>query len=160
LAKIDIQMNTTLKTALFVSALLAGACGSKNQEHDHDHEHGHDHEHPAADGSPNQALGEEVMKVHDEVMPRMNDIYKLKEGLKKKLSETGVADDKKKEIEQTITQLDSASDGMMVWMRAFNPQPDSLDEEKTREYLENEMEKVKKVQENIQQAIAKAEAIH
>ena len=153
-------MNTTLKTALFVSALLVGACGSKNQEHDHDHEHGHDHEHPAADGSPNQALGEEVMKVHDEVMPRMNDIYKLKEGLKKKLSETGVADDKKKEIEQTITQLDSANDGMMVWMRAFNPQPDSLDEEKTREYLENEMEKVKKVQENIQQAIAKAEAIH
>jgi hypothetical protein len=153
-------MNATLKTALFVSALLVGACGSKNQDHDHDHEHGHDHEHPAADGSPNQALGEEVMKVHDEVMPRMNDIYKLKEGLKKKLSETGVPDDKKKEIEQTITQLDSASDGMMVWMRAFNPQPDSLDEEKTREYLENEMNKVKKVQENIQQAIAKAEAIH
>jgi hypothetical protein len=153
-------MSTTLKTALFVSALLVGACGSKNQEHDHDHEHGHDHEHPAADGSPNQALGEEVMKVHDEVMPKMNDIYKLKEGLKKKLSEPGVTDDKKKEIEQTITQLDSANDGMMVWMRAFNPQPDSLDEEKTREYLENEMEKVKKVQDNIQQAIAKAEAIH
>lgn len=153
-------MNTTLKTALFVSALLLGACGSKNQEHDHDHEHGHDHEHPAADGSPNQVLGEEVMKVHDEVMPRMNDVYKLKESLKKKLTETGIADDKKKEIQQTIIQLDSANDGMMVWMRSFNPQPDSLDEEKTHEYLESEMVKVRKVQDNIEQAIAKANAIH
>ena len=151
-------MNTTLKTALFVSALLVGACGSKNQEHDH--EHGHDHEHPAADGSPNEVLGEEVMKVHDEVMPKMNDIYKLKEGLKKKLTEAGVADDKKKEIEQTITELDAASESMMVWMRAFNPQPDSLDEEKTHAYLESEMEKVQKVKEDITQAIAKAEAIH
>jgi hypothetical protein len=154
LAKIDIPMNTTLKTALLVSALLVGACGSKN------HEHGHDHEHAAADGSPNKVLGEEVMKVHDEVMPRMNDIYKLKEGLKKKLGEAGLADDKKKEIEQNITALDAASESMMVWMRAFNPQPDSLDEAKTKAYLEAEMEKVQKVKADINQAIAKAEAIH
>jgi hypothetical protein len=160
LAKIDIPMNTTLKTALLVSALLVGACGSKTQEHDHDHEHGHDHEHAAADGSPNAVLGEEVMKVHDEVMPRMNDIYKLKEGLKKKLTEAGVADDKKKEIEQTITELDAASESMMVWMRAFNPQPDTLDEAKTHAYLEDEMKKVTKVKEDINAAIAKAEAIH
>jgi hypothetical protein len=43
---------------------------------------------------------------------------------------------------------------MMVWMNEFNPMPDSVaGEEKAREYLENEMEKIKKVKENILQAL-------
>jgi hypothetical protein len=45
---------------------------------------------------------------------------------------------------------------MMVWMRKFNPLPDSLGEEKAREYLENEMEKIKKVREDVLAAIEKA----
>jgi hypothetical protein len=66
------------------------------------------------------------MKVHDEVMPKLNDIYTLKEALKDKIANTpSMADAKKKEIEQTIVQLDSAGENMMVWMRAFNAPPDS-----------------------------------
>jgi hypothetical protein len=42
---------------------------------------------------------------------------------------------------------------MMIWMRQFNPIPDSLGEEKAREYLEDEMTKVKKVREDILQAL-------
>ncbi|HEY3405563.1 MAG TPA: hypothetical protein VGK59_19405, partial [Ohtaekwangia sp.] len=83
--------------------------------------------------------------------------YKLKQDLKKKLDESkDLADDKRKEIEATIAQLDSASDGMMVWMREFNPIPDSVSEERAREYLENEMERVKKVKEDILEAIEEA----
>ena len=99
------------------------------------------------------------MKIHDEVMPKMNDIYKLKEELKKQIAETpGLVEEKKKEIEGTITELDSASESMMVWMRNFNPLPDSLGEEQAREYVENEMEKVKKVKEDIMEALEKAGA--
>jgi len=104
-------------------------------------------------------LYDEVMKIHDEVMPKMNDVYTLKEELKKEIANTpGMAAEKKKEIEQTISKLDSASEGMMVWMRNFNPLPDSLGEEQAREYLENEMEKVKKVKEDIQEALEKAKS--
>ena len=69
-----------------------------------------------------------------------------------------MVEEKKKEIEGTISKLDSASEGMMVWMRNFNPLPDSLGEEQAREYLENEMEKVKKVKEDILEALEKAQS--
>ena len=123
------------------------------------HDHG-DHEHGAGDAieeGPNQALYNEVMKVHDEVMPKMNEIYALQEELKNQIANTPeMVEEKKQEIEAAIAKLDSANEGMMVWMRNFNPLADSLGEEQAREYLENEMEKVKKVREDIKEALEKA----
>lgn len=152
-------MKTIFRLAIIALITILASCGQKSHDHeghDHDHDHAHDHS-PDSETGPNQALYDEVMKVHDEVMPKMNDIYKLKQDLKKKLDESkDLADDKRKEIEATIAQLDSASDGMMVWMREFNPIPDSVSEERAREYLENEMERVKKVKEDILEAIEEA----
>ena len=132
------------------------ACGHKSHEHEaHDEAAAPD----ATEATGNQLLYEKVMKVHDEVMPKLNDIYTLKEGLKDKIAKTPtMADAKKKEIEQAIVQLDSASENMMVWMRAFDAPPDSLGEEKAREYLEGQMEKVQKVKTDILESIEKAKA--
>lgn len=108
----------------------------------------------------NQALYEEVMEVHDEVMPKMDDIYKLKQELKTQLTDTlSIDEEKKKALESAIVQLDSASAGMMVWMRNFNPVPDSLGEEKARNYLEHEKEKVDKVKRDMLEAIENARAL-
>ncbi|MBL7857868.1 MAG: hypothetical protein JNM57_09275 [Cyclobacteriaceae bacterium] len=138
------------RNSLFLIVIvLAWGCGQKS--HEHDHQHGE-----SLDSDGNQALYDEVMKVHDEVMPKMNDIYKLKEELKNKVVHEALSDEQKKEIESTISKLDSASNSMMVWMREFNPVPDSIGEEKAREYLENEMERVKKVKDNILEALAAA----
>ena len=49
---------------------------------------------------------------------------------------------------------------MMVWMRNFNPIPDSLGEEKARAYLEDQQEKIKKVKEEMLKAIDEAKALH
>ena len=84
---------------------------------------------------------------------------KLKGQLKEKIANTpGMANEKKKEIEGVIVRLDSASEGMMVWMRKFNPLPDSLGEEQAKEYLEGEMEKIKKVREDVRKALEDAVA--
>ena len=142
--------------SFLIPVFFALACGGHKS---HDHE---GHEAAATDtteATGNQLLYEKVMKVHDEVMPKLNDIYTLKEGLKDKIAKTpSMAEAKKKEIEQTIVQLDSASENMMVWMRAFNAPPDSLGEEKAREYLEGQMEKVQKVKTDILESIEKAKA--
>ena len=140
-----------MKSLLYFSLIVfVWGCGQKSHEHDQ-------HTDESLDHNGNQALYDEVMKVHDEVMPKMNDIYKLKEELKNRIAnEQALTDEQKKEIESTIIQLDSASESMMVWMREFNPVPDSVGEEKAREYLENEMERVKKVKENILEAMAAA----
>ena len=143
-----------LKTLLPAMLVMIWSCGQKSNEDHHDHE-GHEIE----EGG-NQALYDEVMKVHDEVMPKMDNIYKLKGQLKEKIANTpDIAEEKKKEIEGVILRLDSASEGMMVWMRNFNPLPDSLGEEQAKEYLEGEMEKIKKVREDVRKALEEAEEV-
>lgn len=124
-------------------------CGGKS---------GHDeHQDHAASDDSNGALYEEVMKLHDEGMGKMDEIYKLKEELKNKIASTPeLVEEKRKEIEGKISSLDSASKGMMLWMRNFHPETDSLDEQGYHEYLESEMEKVKKVKDDILDAIARA----
>lgn len=139
----------TLVKILPIIIIIAFACKEKSHQQE---------SHDATDAdvteiSGNQELYNEVMKVHDEVMPRMNDIHRLKQTLKEKLESPSLDKTEKLKIEGMIARLDSASEGMMVWMRQFSPLPDSLGEEKAREYLEDEMEKVKKVREDILQVL-------
>lgn len=145
--------NRVTNLLLVILSVITLSCGQKSHDHD-------EHEHGAGDPveeSGNQALYDEVMKVHDEVMPKMDDIYKIKEELKNQIANTpNMVEDKKKEIEASISKLDSASEGMMIWMRNFNPLPDSLGEQQAKEYLENEMEKVKKVKEDVLEALEDA----
>ena len=140
----------------FILTIIVG-CKQQSEEHQkHDHDH-----HEETGISPNEKLYNEVMAIHDEVMPKMDDIYKLKTALKNQLADTpNMAEQKKKEIELTILQLDSASENMMVWMRSFNPLPDSIGEEKARQYLEEEKEKVKKVKGTMLKAIEEAKNIN
>jgi hypothetical protein len=62
-------------------------------------------------------------------------------------------------MDMVIAQLDSANDSMMDWMHKYNPLPDSADQEKAREYLESEMEKVKKLKDLFNESIEKAKEI-
>jgi len=149
-------MKAILPLLSLAMLIIICGCTQKNQDNGE-----HSHHHEVAEEGGNQALYDEVMKVHDEVMPKMNDIYKLKEGLKKQIADSpNLVDEKKKAIESTILKLDSASEGMMVWMRNFNPIADSLGEQKAREYLEDQQEKVKKVKEDMLAAIEEAKALN
>jgi hypothetical protein len=134
----------TMKYAVFlllISFVLA-SCTTKNHE-------GHNHGHHAASAN-SDSLYNKVMGVHDEVMPKLNDLYTLKEELKKQLANVpALTDDKRKELEAKIASIEAASEGMMRWMREFSPPADSLGEETMRLYLEEEMEKVKKVRDDI-----------
>lgn len=135
-------------TLLFSTLLFFTSC-QKNSD-------GHDHTHDVPDGSensPNQALYEEVMNIHDEVMPKMNDLYKAKTSLQKQLDMPGISDSEQQDIKRKIERIDSASEGMMVWMRQFNPVADSAGEEKARAYLEAELVKVKEVRQKILDAL-------
>ena len=108
------------------------------------------------DDDANQALYDQVMDIHDEVMPKMNDLYKLKKQLQDSIAKTpAMVEEAKKELELTIQQLDSASNSMMVWMRQFSPPTDSVSEEALREYLEAQLELVKKMREDVMEALEK-----
>jgi hypothetical protein len=143
----------SIANILFALIFLA-ACGKTAEHSDHDHDSAE------ADGeSPNEALYNQVMDVHDEVMPRMEDIYTLKKNLQEQIANTpDMVVERKQQLEAIISNLDSASNAMMDWMHKFEPLPDSVDQEKAREYLESEIERIKKVKELMNESIEKAEA--
>jgi hypothetical protein len=131
------------------------ACQQKSE---HDGHEGHDaHAQDKTETSENQKLYNEVMKVHDEVMPKMNDIHKLKMAIKERIEKNqNLSTVERMKLDAMYAKLDSANDGMMVWMREFRPLPDSVGEEKAKKYLENEMERVQKVRQNMLNAIEAA----
>lgn len=142
------------KLSLFAALLLPLFFGScKEGQHDHDHHHG---DHSEISGG-NEALYREVMEIHDEVMPKMNDMHRIKSSLKKELADNpGLPESVRKAKESLIVQLDSAGEGMMDWMRKFDPPTDSS-EAFIKTYLEGEMVRVQKVRDDILNALEEAD---
>ncbi len=91
------------------------------------------------------------MNVHDEVMPKMDDIMKKKKEFQDKLA-TKPADSL--ELQQKIARLDSADHMMMDWMHQFNP-PDekTTPDEQTEKYLEDQLVKVNDMKAYVLKAI-------
>jgi len=108
-----------------------------------------------------EELYNDVMAVHDEVMPRMDEIYRLKNKLQDELKELL---DKKNEgnaarinnLTEKINALEDAAKGMMVWMRQFDVLPDSLGHEAIMQGLSDEMKKIEKVKSDMLEAIERA----
>lgn len=131
---------------LFASILLVSCGKTSNQQAD-----------APAEEDTNKVLYNQVMDIHDEVMPRMSEIMSLKRSLDEKIKNTpDLTPEAKKELELKMASLDSAHFLMMDWMHKF--QPDSLKGEELRAYLESEMERVKTVKTAMLDAIEQAKA--
>lgn len=137
---------------LMMLAFAVVSCSKNSSDAEH-HDHG---SHDMAN-NPNEALYQQVMDVHDEVMPKMDDIYKLKRNLQEQIANAPeMVEAQRLKLEARIAALDSASKAMMDWMHDFNPLPDSADREEAREYLEEEMERIKQVRQTMLEAIDSA----
>lgn len=136
------KIMTRYISLILAFSLLAGCSGSRDKQEN-------------KEDNSNQSLYEKVMGVHDEVMPRMDEIHKLKRELQETIKNSkDLAEEKRKELEQKIALLDSASRSMMNWMHEFRPE--ELKGDSLRAYLEKEMERVTKVKELMLDAIKKA----
>ena len=143
-----------MKSLLISTAFLILISCGKTSDHT-----GHGESEDGNTGDANRALYDQVMGIHDEVMPKMEDLYKMKKELMEKIANTpGLAEEKRKEIERIISNLDSTNNAMMDWMHNFNPLPDSVDQEKAREYLENEIERIKKVRDRTKESLERAKS--
>ena len=102
-----------------------------------------------------QELVREVMVVHDEVMPKMDDIHKTQKQLREKKSDvTNLV--LKQEIDDHIIALEQAGEGMMDWMA--NLQLPRTDDTRTHEqimmYLEKEKIEIQHVSDDMNGSIA------
>tara|TARA_E500000318_G_scaffold94750_1_gene94230 strand:+ start:629 stop:1063 length:435 start_codon:yes stop_codon:yes gene_type:complete len=105
---------------------------------------------------------EEVMAIHDEVMPKMGTIGKLVGDLKAKVDTTEMG----QKYEVAMKDLQDANTAMMDWMKDFGDrfnheeilEGKELTEEK-QQWLDEEEEKVKVVKEKINGSIKRAQAL-
>lgn len=103
--------------------------------------------------SDQTTLKEEVMAVHDEVMPKMGELRSMEKKLRAK-GDSLLASDSllaQKHI-AAADAIKHANDGMMTWMRSFDPNYEGTEEE-IKSYMESQKDSIEKVRDNMLQSL-------
>ena len=97
-----------------------------------------------------------VIAVHDEVMPKMSYISELKGQIEERMNAT---DDSlvAGAWQALMVNLDDADDAMWVWMRQFNSDLEEVALDEALSYLKSEQEKIDEVARKINETITEAE---
>lgn len=107
------------------------------------------------------ALYNEIMALHDEIMPQMNDIVGLSQQLRLRIDsiETlGIGEQYKSHFKHAMVELRRADDGMTDWMSNFKPGYDTITSELNRNsYLVSEKLKIESVKKKMQESIKLAQ---
>ncbi len=130
---------------LFVILILIGfACGPNAKEE-------------------NQKLRDEVIAIHDEVMPLMGKLKSLEKDANSLIEEIEAAETvdsvRITDLKALAYDLNQAYDGMFVWMRQYETEDGELSDEEVKSYLDDQMVKVTKVNEDITAALEKADLL-
>ena len=99
-----------------------------------------------------------VMAVHDEVMPEMGTIHRLRKQIKEKIMGGVPKEEDKKAMINMVATLEAADEGMMSWMAEFK-MPKEEPEAKQLEYLKSEQAKIDQVSKDMFGAIEEAKKI-
>ena len=115
--------------------------------------------------SQNELLQEQVILVHDDVMPKIGSLKSRQEKLNKKAeslekSEESVESQKLiADLRATAEECGNAYDEMFVWMRQYEIDLEEMSDEDAKIYLEDQLVKVEKVKALILQALEKSETL-
>ncbi len=115
------------------------------------------------DHQAEEQLHEEVMAIHDEVMPKMGEINKLSRELKEVAESSSSYDESVKSIaSQAVQQLEQADEGMMSWMEAYqspSKKRGEMDHAAIMQYLEAEKQKIGTVKAQMLESIQVGNAV-
>jgi len=110
----------------------------------------------------NELLKEEVIAIHDEVMPKMGELKSLHKELLSKidiLKSDSVTNAKEiQALSVLASDLDASFEGMFIWMRQFKSAYEGMTEEEITQYLLDQKEKVQNVNVAIKENLALAKA--
>ena len=101
---------------------------------------------------------DEMMAIHDEVMPEMGTIHKLEKGLKKKIENTS-SPDSILLMKTTLQKLSASGEGMMDWMHNLNVPKKNVPDAEAIAYLKSEKVKISKVSKQMKESIKSSKAI-
>ncbi|MEQ8712157.1 MAG: hypothetical protein RIC80_04020 [Cyclobacteriaceae bacterium] len=110
-----------------------------------------------------EALRDEVMAIHDEVMPKMGDFRKLQKRIES-LSDSlrameSIDTNRLNDLAARGVEIAAAQEGMMAWMRQYNPEvmQDGTPHEEVMSYLKDQKAAIEKVRDQMIQALSAGE---
>lgn len=119
--------------------------------------HMHDHSMVGGDNNVQPPLFNEIMAVHDEIMPRMKDIEDLKAQLRLKIDsiEVNMPDSKyKADFRFALAELNRADDMMTDWMHHFKESYDTISAPAGKnDFLEYERAKIEQIKGKMETSI-------
>lgn len=109
-----------------------------------------------------QHYDDEVMKIHDEVMPKMSDIQRLSSQLREIKAKAGETPEGTpvmiEGLDDALNSLREAEQGMMDWMKYYSDTKPKVTEDLMKTFYERELEKITQVKNNMLNSIDKANA--
>ncbi len=131
------------------------ACQSKNEQHEHHHEHATSE--VAATDSVGR-LEQEILAIHDSIMPHMSELMRLKKAVSAKI-EAAKDDAGRKDGLAVSSELEQADQAMMSWMNQYNGDTlKKLEPAQAMTYLRDQHGKVKDMSQIMQVSIDHAKA--
>ena len=111
----------------------------------------------------NKAHREQVIAIHDEVMPKMGQLKSMEKAALQKAEELQNSDSpdqaKIEALKNLATQLNQAYEGMFVWMRQYDTEDEGRTPEEVKNYLEEQMISVTEVNKSMKDVLAKADSV-
>jgi hypothetical protein len=109
-----------------------------------------------------KALEAKVLTIHDEIMPRMNEIGHLSFQLRKIVTDMKETPEGTIEspagLDAVVTDLKLAEHDMWDWMKSYSDTKATLTPEQLRPFLEKELQKINKVKADMISSIENAQA--
>lgn len=109
-----------------------------------------------------QKLWDEMMVVHDEVMPKMSDINALSKQMEAATADTALTDELRDAARKALYDLQAADKAMWDWMYGLQQLPDLRNGKKHEgimQYLQDEIGKITEVKNAMLGSIEAAEAL-
>ena len=107
-------------------------------------------------------LQDDVVRVHDDVMPLTSNINRARQTLMSYFEENQgeIEEKKEKEIQSLIERLNDAHDGMFDWMGDWaDTDQAAMEYDEAIEYYDIEMERIKQVAEDMRSSVSDAEEL-
>ena len=143
-----IQLSVLLATLAFT------ACGGNNPA-------SHSEDPAAAQHVAEEQKWDEVMVVHDEVMPKMSEINRISRALRERLEQDDALPGAvRQQAEEAVQQLATAEEGMWEWMnniRQLDALRTSKNHEEIMQYLNDEMTRISQVRDAMLRSIENGE---
>lgn len=101
-------------------------------------------------------LKAQVMKLHDEVMPKMGELRDTRKKLSALADSVIVSDSAMAaKYSELADNIELANEAMMEWMRNFDPNYAGSPEENEKEYLKRQLEGIESVKKHMNESLEK-----